>query len=147
VKNTQGLCPARWGGGAALILVSLNVASLTSLSTIFVFPWVSSLVGIGGVFPITTSHPTFNLVHILQGTKIPTFVDILEQIKVSLVALPGYAALPATTEFLVERGLTRVYSRVDQYGLAGFFGLFFLYMCCVEFWVYWVSYTYYFQSK
>jgi lathosterol oxidase len=41
----------------------------------------------------------------------------------------------------VERGLTRVYSRVDQYGVAGFFGLFFLYMCCVEFWVYWMHVT------
>ncbi|CAG9467836.1 unnamed protein product [Pedinophyceae sp. YPF-701] len=73
-----------------------------------------------------------------KGERIPAWKDVWEQMKVSIIAMPGYALLPATSEWVVERGWTLVYPRVDNYGAPAFFAMFFFYMCCVEFWVYWM---------
>ena len=65
-----------------------------------------------------------------------TAVPLLLQ--VATTSMPLYATLPALTEAVVERGWTRVYSRVDDVGLGWYIGYFVLYMASVEFFVYWM---------
>lgn len=60
------------------------------------------------------------------------------QSQVAFYAIPSYSLLPAVSEFVVERGWTRVYSRVGDVGLPAYVGYFFLYMALVEFGVYWM---------
>ena len=51
--------------------------------------------------------------------------------------MPGYAVLPALTEYIVENGHTLVYTRVADVGLPRFLLFFAAYMAGVEFLVYW----------
>lgn len=53
------------------------------------------------------------------------------------MAMPLYALLPACNEFFIERGWTLVYSRISDYGLARHILNFWVYMVCVEYFVYW----------
>ena len=59
-------------------------------------------------------------------------------LQVATSSMPLYATLPALTEAVVERGWTRVYSRIDDVGLGWYLGYFLLYMASVEFFVYWM---------
>ena len=52
-------------------------------------------------------------------------------------AIPGYAVLPAVTEWVVEGGHTLAYTRVDSVGLPKFIAYFAAYMACIEVAVYW----------
>lgn len=69
---------------------------------------------------------------------IPALPDMMEQIKVSSLAMPMYSALPAFVEWVIEQGWTKAFSRVSDVGLAAYFGYFVLYMTSVEFGVYWM---------
>ena len=69
--------------------------------------------------------------------NVPQNNDILEQIKVSLGALPLYSLLPALCEHIVEQGYTLAYVRVEEYGGPLYLFFFFAYMALVEFGVYW----------
>ncbi|BDA50276.1 probable lathosterol oxidase at C-terminar half [Coccomyxa sp. Obi] len=70
--------------------------------------------------------------------KMPGVSDVFEQIKVAMGSMPLYAMLPALTEAVVERGWTRVYTRIDDVGIAWYLVYFVLYMTSVEFFVYWM---------
>lgn len=72
-----------------------------------------------------------------DGNK-PTVPAMLEQIKVSSLAMPIYSALPAFVEWVMEQGWTRVFSRVSDVGVGAYLGYFVLYMTSVEFGVYWM---------
>lgn len=72
-----------------------------------------------------------------SANQIPSAWDMLEQIKIAVLATPLYAALPAVTEAIVERGWTLAYARVADVGLAKYAFYFVLYMTSVEFFVYW----------
>ena len=63
---------------------------------------------------------------------------LLLLLQVATASMPLYATLPALTEAVVERGWTRVYSRVGDVGLGWYLGYFVLYMASVEFFVYWM---------
>ena len=67
----------------------------------------------------------------------PATGDILEQVKVSLSALPLYSFLPALCEHIVERGWTLAYVKMDEYSWPQYLAFFFAYMGLVEFGVYW----------
>lgn len=69
---------------------------------------------------------------------IPSRQAVLEQIKVSVKALPMYSALPAFNEMLAEQGWTRAYARLSDVGLGAYVGYMALYMLLVEFGVYWM---------
>lgn len=71
------------------------------------------------------------------GASIPSRAAVLEQMKVSCVAIPGYATLPTLAELAIERGFTLVYPRVDGMGVARFAAVFCVYITLVEFGVYW----------
>eukprot|EP00798_Chlamydomonas_sp_ICE-L_P014177 gene14177-20144_t len=57
---------------------------------------------------------------------------------VSVLAIPLYSLLPAFSEYCAEEGWTMVYPRVENVGLPMYVIYFYLYMCSVEFGVYWV---------
>lgn len=69
--------------------------------------------------------------------EIPTVLAMVEQMKVASLAMPLYAALPALTEAVVERGWTLSYARIDDVGIGRYLVYFALYMTSVEFFVYW----------
>lgn len=52
-------------------------------------------------------------------------------------AMPMYSILPAVTEWVVEQGWTRSYTRIGEVGSLKYLTLFAVYMCCVEYFVYW----------
>uniref|UniRef100_A0A7S0YCH2 Fatty acid hydroxylase domain-containing protein n=1 Tax=Polytomella parva TaxID=51329 RepID=A0A7S0YCH2_9CHLO len=70
--------------------------------------------------------------------EIPALADMLEQIKVSSLAMPLYSLLPTVTEYAAEKGWTVSYPRVENVGLPACVLYFFLYMTSVEFGVYWM---------
>ena len=71
-----------------------------------------------------------------QG-NMPGVWDVLEQIKVAMLALPFYSALPVLCEHIVEEGYTLAYVRIGEYGWPAYFAFFVAYMACVEYGVYW----------
>lgn len=74
---------------------------------------------------------------LFKAGEIPVLPDMLEQIKVSMWAMPLYAVLPTLTEYCVEQGWTMAYTRVADVGLGRYVLYFALYMTSVEFFVYW----------
>uniref|UniRef100_A0A061QZY9 Lathosterol oxidase n=1 Tax=Tetraselmis sp. GSL018 TaxID=582737 RepID=A0A061QZY9_9CHLO len=74
----------------------------------------------------------------LFGSKKPGFWDMLEQIKVSMAALPLYSMLPALSEWMVEQGWTKAYPRLGEYGLTIYALQFIVYIAGVELGVYWM---------
>ena len=58
-------------------------------------------------------------------------------LQVSMWAMPMYSILPAVTEWVVEQGWTRSYTRIEENGTPKYLALFAAYMCCVEYFVYW----------
>lgn len=75
--------------------------------------------------------------HFFPSKNVPTYGDMLEQIRVALCAMPFYALLPTITDCIVETGYTRAYPRIEEFGLVKSFVYFLLYMAVVEFGVYW----------
>lgn len=63
---------------------------------------------------------------------------MMVDMQVATASMPLYATLPALTEAVVERGWTRVYSRIGDVGVGWYLGYFVLYMASVEFFVYWM---------
>ena len=63
---------------------------------------------------------------------------MMDDMQVATASMPLYATLPALTEAVVERGWTRVYSRIGDMGVGWYLGYFVLYMASVEFFVYWM---------
>ena len=57
--------------------------------------------------------------------------------QVAFLSIPLYAMLPAITEYFVESGYTKAYSRISDVGVLRYWAYFALYMISVEFFVYW----------
>ncbi|KAK2077821.1 hypothetical protein QBZ16_004669 [Prototheca wickerhamii] len=90
---------------------------------------------LGGVWVYYTYYAFGD--QLFKPGEIPTFAAVLEQMRVASMAMPLYALLPACNEFFIEKGWTLVYSRVSDYGLAWHVVNFWVYMICVEYFVYW----------
>ncbi|KAK9867777.1 hypothetical protein WJX84_008157 [Apatococcus fuscideae] len=75
---------------------------------------------------------------LFKDGHMPAWSDMYEQLKVANVSMPGYAVLPAVTEWVMEQGWTRSYTRIDSVGLVKYWLYFALYMTSVEFFVYWM---------
>lgn len=74
----------------------------------------------------------------LFGTRMPGISDMLEQIKVSMAALPLYSMLPAFSEYMMEQGWTKAYPRLGEYGIVLYTVQFVVYIAGVELGVYWM---------
>ena len=59
-------------------------------------------------------------------------------LQVSFLSMPLYSVLPAITEFAVEQGWTKSYTRISDVGVGWYLAYFVMYMTCVEYFVYWM---------
>ncbi|KAK9835622.1 hypothetical protein WJX74_004446 [Apatococcus lobatus] len=75
---------------------------------------------------------------LFKSGHMPAWSDMYEQLKVANVSMPLYAVLPAVTEWVMEQGWTRAYTRIDSIGVGKYWMYFALYMTSVEFFVYWM---------
>ncbi|GBG73803.1 hypothetical protein CBR_g17142 [Chara braunii] len=69
---------------------------------------------------------------------VPRTEDMLKQIRVSIVSMPIYSALPTLSEYMIEQGWTKSYHSINEVGWPTYFLLLVLYFLVIEFAVYWV---------
>ncbi|KAL3687051.1 hypothetical protein R1sor_013360 [Riccia sorocarpa] len=70
--------------------------------------------------------------------NIPTKEPIKMQIIVSMKAMPLYTLLPSLSEHAIEKGWTRAFSEISEVGWPNYVMYIILYMCFVEFGIYWM---------
>mmetsp|Transcript_22303 Transcript_22303/g.49043 ORF Transcript_22303/g.49043 Transcript_22303/m.49043 type:complete len:354 (-) Transcript_22303:312-1373(-) len=74
----------------------------------------------------------------IREENIPSYLDLLAQIKVSMGAIPLYTMLPPFAEYFIKNGYTLAYGKVESVGWGMYCAYFVLYMASVEFGVYWM---------
>mmetsp|Transcript_16805 Transcript_16805/g.43963 ORF Transcript_16805/g.43963 Transcript_16805/m.43963 type:complete len:380 (-) Transcript_16805:600-1739(-) len=109
----------------------------------FVQTWVRCFLLCAVVYYVMSAMWTYYVYYcfgdkLFQPGTIPAFKDVMEQMKVSSLAMPLYSFLPAFTELISELGLTLSYPRIENLGLPMYCVCFFMYMVSVEFGVYWM---------
>ena len=68
---------------------------------------------------------------------IPSMKTIVLHIKVTMRSLPWFAALPTFSEYAVERGWTKCFSRISEVGWFAYLVYIMAYIAVVEFLTYW----------
>jgi lathosterol oxidase len=63
---------------------------------------------------------------------------MLLQIWVSMKAMPIYTGLPAVSEYMIEKGWTKAFPRIDNVGWPTYVCLLVTYLALVEFGIYWM---------
>lgn len=63
---------------------------------------------------------------------------MLLQIGVAMKAMPWYTALPTISEYMIEHGWTKCYSRIGDVGWVAYLGYLIVYLVFVEFGIYWM---------
>nr|XP_043613243.1 delta(7)-sterol-C5(6)-desaturase-like [Erigeron canadensis] len=74
----------------------------------------------------------------LPEAAMPSRKAMCMQMYVTMKGMPCYCALPAISEFMVENGWTRCFSRVSDVGWASYAWNLGLYLVIVEFGIYWI---------
>ncbi|KAJ0042791.1 hypothetical protein Pint_18750 [Pistacia integerrima] len=69
---------------------------------------------------------------------IPSRKAMLLQIYVAMKSMPWYCALPTLSEYMVENGWTKCFSRVSDVGWLGYLVYLAVYLVFVEFGIYWM---------
>lgn len=133
---------SQWKNSIVLALLPQGIQKQVHLWPLFLQSWMRCFIA-ANILYIGLGVVWTYYIYLVYGHKlfpkgnIPKSKDILEQIKVSLLALPLYSMLPAISEYIIEQGWTMAYARIDEYGWAKYLGFFILYMSFVEFGVYW----------
>ncbi|KAK2652283.1 hypothetical protein Ddye_012139 [Dipteronia dyeriana] len=70
--------------------------------------------------------------------SIPSRKAMLLQIYVAMKAMPWYCVLPTLSEYMVENGWTKCFSRINDVGWIGYLVYLFIYLTLVEFGIYWM---------
>jgi sterol desaturase/sphingolipid hydroxylase (fatty acid hydroxylase superfamily) len=79
---------------------------------------------------------------IRQGRSLPTWETLADQMCLAQASLFMYAGLPILSEYIIEKGYTKVYFYIDEVGGWGmYFAYLALYLLFVEFGIYWVHRT------
>lgn len=60
------------------------------------------------------------------------------QIWVTMKAMPVYTGLPTLSEYMIERGWTKCFARIEDVGWLTYVGLVIAYLAVVEFGIYWM---------
>lgn len=63
---------------------------------------------------------------------------MLLQIGVAMKAMPWYCALPTISEYMIEHGWTKCFSRISDVGWAAYLCYLIVYLVIVEFGIYWM---------
>ncbi|RID81287.1 hypothetical protein BRARA_A03878 [Brassica rapa] len=74
----------------------------------------------------------------LPKDAIPTRKAMLLQIYVAMKAMPWYTLLPTVSEYMIESGWTKCYSRVGEVSWILYFVSIAVYLVLVEFGIYWM---------
>lgn len=74
----------------------------------------------------------------LVADAIPSNKAMLLQIYVAMKAMPWYSALPTLSEYMVENGWTRCFSRISDVSFFSYLGYMITYLMIVEFGIYWM---------
>ena len=74
----------------------------------------------------------------LSLDAIPTRKAMLLQIHVAMKAMPCYTLLPTVSEYMIESGWTRCYSRIGELSWILYFVSIATYLVLVEFGIYWM---------
>lgn len=69
---------------------------------------------------------------------VPSMKSIGTSIKATMKAMPFFIVVPTISEFMVERGWTRCFLRVDEVGWGAYLVYVITYMVMVEFMMYWL---------
>lgn len=69
---------------------------------------------------------------------VPSRKAMLLQIYVAMKAMPWYCALPTFSEYMVENGWTKCFSRISDVGWLGYLVYLTIYLVFVEFGIYWM---------
>ncbi|TXG70058.1 hypothetical protein EZV62_004993 [Acer yangbiense] len=70
--------------------------------------------------------------------SIPSRKAMLLQIYVAMKAMPWYCILPTLSEYMVENGWTKCFSRISDIGWIGYLVYLIIYLTLVEFGIYWM---------
>jgi lathosterol oxidase len=79
-----------------------------------------------------------DLVCQLISGGIPAKEPILLQIWVTMKAMPAYTGLPTLSEYMIEKGWTKCFARIEDVGLPTYMCLVLAYLFMVEFGIYWM---------
>lgn len=79
-----------------------------------------------------------DMLNTLPADAIPSNKAMLLQMYVAMKAMPWYCALPTLSEYMVENGWTRCFSRISDVGWPAYFVYLAIYLVIVEFGIYWM---------
>jgi lathosterol oxidase len=78
------------------------------------------------------------MLHTIVADAIPSNKSMLLQIFVTMKAMPFYTALPSLSEYMVENGWTKCFSRISDVGWLAYLVYLVTYLVIVEFGIYWM---------
>ena len=78
------------------------------------------------------------LLDMFNADAIPSNKAMLLQIYVAMKAMPWYCALPSISEYMIENGWTRCFSRISDVGWFAYLAYLAIYLVIVEFGIYWM---------
>lgn len=76
--------------------------------------------------------------NIVIADAIPSNRAMLLQIGVAMKAMPWYCALPSLSEYMIENGWTKCFSRISDVGWIPYLIYVAVYLVIVEFGIYWM---------
>ncbi|KAG0582992.1 hypothetical protein M758_3G103300 [Ceratodon purpureus] len=76
--------------------------------------------------------------HFFPAGGIPAKEPIMLQIWVTMKAMPVYTGLPTLSEYMIEKGWTKSFARIEDVGLPTYVCLVLTYLFVVEFGIYWM---------
>eukprot|EP00261_Vitis_vinifera_P009792 XP_002279602.3 PREDICTED: delta(7)-sterol-C5(6)-desaturase [Vitis vinifera] len=74
----------------------------------------------------------------IRGDAIPSMKTMVLHVKASMRSLPWFAALPTFSEYAVENGWTKCFSRISEVGWFAYLVYIMAYIVFVEFVTYWI---------
>ncbi|EYU44619.1 hypothetical protein ABFS82_08G070100 [Erythranthe guttata] len=126
-----------------IVLGSLLPANWLAPLPHFFRGWLRNYIGGTFIYLISGTLWCFYIYYLkrnvyLPKDAIPSKNAMLLQIGVAMRALPWYCAFPAMTEYMIEHGWTKCFSRISDVGWIAYLCYLAMYLVFVEFGIYWV---------
>ncbi|KAI3794195.1 hypothetical protein L1987_36824 [Smallanthus sonchifolius] len=126
-----------------IVLGSLLPEKLWAPLPHFVQGWLRIYIAATLLYIVSGVLWCFYIYHIkrnvyLPKDAIPSKKAMYLQIYVAMKAMPWYCALPSVSEYMVENGWTRCFSRISDVGWISYTWYLSLYLIFVEFGIYWM---------
>ncbi|XP_043698606.1 delta(7)-sterol-C5(6)-desaturase-like [Telopea speciosissima] len=126
-----------------IVLGSLLPDNLWKPLPHFLQSWIRNYIGGTLVYFVSGFLWCFYIYYLKRNVyipkdAIPSTKAMLLQIIVSMKAMPWYCALPTVSEYMVESGWTRCFSRISDIGWQAYLVYLVIYFVFVEFGIYWM---------